>query len=358
MTNVVVVVQFAKIKPSKGKPSIQNVYGATKILFNPTIDEAGPIRERFFETNDPSAQVLTQLHDSGKLTPAEDFLRQNERKTIEQIKDLAEKSVCVVLATVKFIPDDNSWYYPACKCNKKVYPAEDMYFCQACVCHVVTAIPKYKIRLRVMDSKDSTTFVVFDQEAHNLLNKPCAELDPNDSQVPSEILDLIDKTFLFKVDVDNSSNTWFEQSYKVKRICSDPDVISQFKIANPQLEGSPLYMLLTTPSSGGNVEGSSSSFAKVSYCFLTLKLGPLNEEFNVAGDPVGLTSPNSSVVDLRGEQNIHFDPDPLYPTVEKVKRADLGGLSGPRVERKGFKRLTAGGSGFRIIYHRYPKQPD
>ncbi|XP_057426364.1 replication protein A 70 kDa DNA-binding subunit B-like [Lotus japonicus] len=187
MTNAVVVVQFAKIKPFKGRPSIQNVYEATQILFNPAIDEAGPIRERFFESNGLAAKVICQLQDSAKLSPAEDFLKQNEGKTIEQIKDLAEKSVCVVFATVKFIPDDNSWYYPACKCNKKVYPAEDMYFCEACVRHVVTAIPIYKIRLRVMDAKDSTTFVLFDQEANNLLNKPCSELVGKCHKVISDI---------------------------------------------------------------------------------------------------------------------------------------------------------------------------
>ncbi|XP_057451568.1 replication protein A 70 kDa DNA-binding subunit C-like isoform X2 [Lotus japonicus] len=176
MTNAVVVVQFAKIKPFKGKPSIQNVYGATQILFNPPIDEAASVRERFVENHGPDAQVISQLQDSGKLFVAEDFLKLHEGKTIEQIKDLVEKCVCVVLAVVKFIPDDNTWYYPACKCNKKVYPADDMYFCEACVRHVVTTIPKYKIRLRVMDSKDSTTFVLFDQEASNLLNKPCAKL--------------------------------------------------------------------------------------------------------------------------------------------------------------------------------------
>ncbi|XP_057439027.1 uncharacterized protein LOC130730901 [Lotus japonicus] len=305
----VVVVQFAKIKPSKGKPSIQNFYGVTKILFNPAIDG-------------PSAQVLTQLHDS------------NRR--------FSKKSVCVVLSTVNFIPDDNSWYYPACKCNKKVYPAEDMYFCEACVLHVVTAILKYKIHLRVMDANDSTPFVVFYQEANNLLNKPCADLvekchkDPNDYQVSSEILNSIEKTFLFKVDVDNSSNTWFEPSYKVKRICSDREVISQFKIANPQLEGSPPYMLLTTPSSGGMVEGSSSSFAK-----------DLNDEFNVAGDPHGLTSPNSSVVDLSKDSQegfISLDKDVGFDGDIKAALTINGNSQDPRhVENNDsppFKRHT------------------
>ncbi|XP_057419079.1 uncharacterized protein LOC130713321 [Lotus japonicus] len=45
-TNAVVVVQCCKIKPFKGKTSIQNVYGATRVLFNPQIQEAAPLRAR------------------------------------------------------------------------------------------------------------------------------------------------------------------------------------------------------------------------------------------------------------------------------------------------------------------------
>ncbi|XP_057440276.1 uncharacterized protein LOC130732185 [Lotus japonicus] len=45
-TNAVVVVQCCKIKPFKGKTSIQNVYGGTRVLFNPLIQEVGPLRAR------------------------------------------------------------------------------------------------------------------------------------------------------------------------------------------------------------------------------------------------------------------------------------------------------------------------
>lgn len=77
---------------------------------------------------------------------------------------------------MKYIPDGMDWYYPACKCSKKVFPADGMYFCEACNRHVVSPLYKFRIQLRVMDSNDSATFVVFDQEASALLNKSCAEL--------------------------------------------------------------------------------------------------------------------------------------------------------------------------------------
>jgi len=35
---------------------------------------------------------------------------------------------------------------------------------------------KYKLKLRVMDETDSTTFVLFDKDAATLLKKSCAEI--------------------------------------------------------------------------------------------------------------------------------------------------------------------------------------
>ncbi|KAL6567581.1 hypothetical protein OROGR_001249 [Orobanche gracilis] len=268
MTNAVVVVQYAKIKPFRGRPSVQNVYGATRILFNPDVEEAEPLRARFFEKNDPATQVLSQLQDSGRVSVTQEFLNQAEGKSIEQIKDLAEKTTCVVLATIKFIPEGNPWWYPACKCNKKVIPADGMYFCENCVRHIITPIPRYKLQVRVMDHTESTTFIIFDQEASTLLNRSCASFvdlvtkDPANYPVPPEVLALIDKTFLFKIEVNNSSNSKFEPSYRVRKVCSDEDVITQFKSTLTLPDGSNLYQIVSTPTSVLRGESSSSSFYK------------------------------------------------------------------------------------------------
>ncbi|KAL6509320.1 hypothetical protein OROGR_022630 [Orobanche gracilis] len=217
MTNAVVVVQYAKIKSFRaGRLSVQNV---------------------FFESNDPATQVLSQLQDSGRVSITQEFLNQTDRKSIEQIKDLTEKIICVVLATIKFIPEWNSCWYPACKCNKKVIPTDGMYFCENCVRHIVTPSPRYKLQVRVMDHTQSTTFIIFDKEASTLLNRSCA------SFVKS----------VTKIEVNNSSNSKFEPSYRVKKVCSDEDAITQFKSTLTLPDGSNLYQVVSTPTS--NLDG-------------------------------------------------------------------------------------------------------
>ncbi|KAL6521484.1 hypothetical protein OROGR_018053 [Orobanche gracilis] len=253
MTNSVVVVPYAKIKPFRGRPSVQNVCGATRILFNPDVEEAEPLRAR----------------------------------------DLTEKLTCVVLATIKFIPEWNPWWYPACKCNKKVIPADGMYFCENCVRHIVTPSPRYKLQVRVMDHTESTTFIIFDQEASTLLNRSCASFvksvtkDPADYPVPPEVLALIDKTFLFKIEVNNSSNSKFEPSYRVKKVCSDEDVITQFKSTLTLPDGSNLYQAVSTPTSVLRGESSSSSFCK-----------NLDGDFRLAENSPNALTTNATTMDL------------------------------------------------------------
>ncbi|KAL6534867.1 hypothetical protein OROGR_013542 [Orobanche gracilis] len=201
MTNAVVVVQYAKIKPFRGRPSVQNVYGATRILFNPDVEEAEPLRARFFELNDPATQVLSQLQDSGRVSITQKFLNQTDQKSIEQIKDLTE--------------------------------------------------------------------------------------DPTEYPVPPEVLALIDKTFLFKIEVNNSSNSKFEPSYRVKKICSDEDVITQFKSTLALPDGSNLYQVVSTPTSVLRGESSSSTFYK-----------NLDGDFGLAENSPNALTTNATTMDL------------------------------------------------------------
>ncbi|XP_057438897.1 uncharacterized protein LOC130730799 [Lotus japonicus] len=79
-------------------------------------------QDGFLESNDTAAQVISPLQDSAKKsTPEDDFLKLIDGKTIEQLKNLAEqKSYCIVLGTVKYIAEGMDWYYPTCKCSKKM----------------------------------------------------------------------------------------------------------------------------------------------------------------------------------------------------------------------------------------------
>ncbi|QCD89064.1 hypothetical protein DEO72_LG4g2 [Vigna unguiculata] len=84
-------------------------------------------------------------------------------------------------------------------------------------CHCFTLLqsedlPRFKLRLCVIDATDSTTFVIFDRDASAMLKKSC-----------SDILDLQDK-----LSARNDYNSKFEKSFRVKKVCMDEKIIESF----------------------------------------------------------------------------------------------------------------------------------
>ncbi|KAK8464694.1 hypothetical protein PHAVU_010G059600 [Phaseolus vulgaris] len=159
--NVVIAIQFAKVKLFRDNIYIQNCIDCTKVEYN-----------RMLESMNSPSQGLSQLCESSKQTPEDEFLHTSTRTTIAGLKDCREK------------------------CNK----------------HIMKVTFRYKVQLRVIDETDSTTFILFDREANSLLNK----------------LYILEKKVLFKVDSKTDTGFRFEQTFRVKKICMDEDIIERF----------------------------------------------------------------------------------------------------------------------------------
>ncbi|XP_035840137.1 uncharacterized protein LOC118487411 [Helianthus annuus] len=121
---VIVLIQFAKVKNWRGSPNIQNAFFGSRLFINDDIEEI----------------TRGQVEGSSQITPAslssqtvysshEEFLKKYERKSVEEIWDVAvvsHQSVFVVLGTIRSVEEDFGWFYVGCsKCSKKVIPASD-----------------------------------------------------------------------------------------------------------------------------------------------------------------------------------------------------------------------------------------
>ncbi|KAJ1388607.1 Nucleic acid-binding, OB-fold [Sesbania bispinosa] len=89
-TNMVVVVQLAKVKSFKGKVSLQNALHATKLFFNPDFEKVVELRKRLEENTECVSQPLSQIAEAPKMSPKEEFLTHTIMKTIEELKDSNE----------------------------------------------------------------------------------------------------------------------------------------------------------------------------------------------------------------------------------------------------------------------------
>ncbi|XP_027191019.2 uncharacterized protein [Cicer arietinum] len=233
--NVAVLAQFLKVKMFNGKNQLQNAMNCTKLLFNPEIPESVSFKLKHSHNFDSPTQPLTHKKDTSHLSLEEEFLSLFQRMTIEELKDCQNDMVCVVFGTVKHILGEGDWWYGACVCNKGVVIESKRFFCSKCKKYVWTIVPRYRIKVRVVDDTDSATFVIFDHDGISLTNKSCLNLlhemdqDPQSDTVPKEIGDLVEKQFLFKIEAKNDVNSNFEKSFRVKKLCGDLDIIKKFK---------------------------------------------------------------------------------------------------------------------------------
>jgi len=85
--------------------------------------------------------------------------------------------------------------------------------------------------VRAMDNTDSAILVIFDRDATLLFGESCANLLQTavPGVLPSQISGLVDRTLLFKVEAKPNANQRFEQSFRVRKICADAEIVKQFK---------------------------------------------------------------------------------------------------------------------------------
>ncbi|KAH1099635.1 hypothetical protein GYH30_035011 [Glycine max] len=138
--NVVVIIHLAKMNCFQDKIHLQNCICGTRVVFNAKCEEVKELATRMMES---PPQGLSQIIDSIALTMSEDFLHNTTRKTIGGLKDCFEVTCFPIFGTVKYVVDDEKWYH---------------------------------INVCVIDESNSTTSVIFDQDATILFSKSCANM--------------------------------------------------------------------------------------------------------------------------------------------------------------------------------------
>ncbi|CAI8603500.1 unnamed protein product [Vicia faba] len=129
------------------------------LLFNPNISKANS-----FKLNDnigSPTQPFSYMKDSSDLSLKEEFLNLCQCKTIEELKESQNDMVCMVLGTIKHVIGGNDWWYVTCVCGKGVVADSKRFFCPKCNKHVWSIVPRYRVKLRVVDETDSATSVLF-----------------------------------------------------------------------------------------------------------------------------------------------------------------------------------------------------
>ncbi|XP_057440510.1 uncharacterized protein LOC130732490 [Lotus japonicus] len=204
------------------------------------------------------------------ITLEDEFLKLYPRKDIRELNDTAEDGIFIVMANISGLVEGEKWWYSACSCHKAVTVEDGISYCPGCSKVVLSVTPRFRIKLEVDDGLGCGVFVVFDTDCQQLLSKTCKELimaskGKAAKDYPNEIKSIIGRQILFKVQKSNGHGTTFDDSYKVKKICTDVVMVENFK-DNSRVQ-TPTKMISSpkfSKFSGAELDNNGDSSAKLS----------------------------------------------------------------------------------------------
>ncbi|KAJ1392343.1 hypothetical protein SESBI_35888 [Sesbania bispinosa] len=231
----VLIIQLAKVNFYKGQVGIQNVMNATKIWWNPDIPLAVDFKNSLavheIET-DVEVRVITPR--PRPVSASDEFLKLYPKKRVGELYELTEEGSFIIIGNIMEVVHDGDWWYMACSCMRAVKYGHGMPFCDECKTIVYDLTPRYKIKVMVSDGSDSAHLLMWDNECYSLITRSCRDLlaiskGKPSKQYPNEILALVGKEVLFKVEVKHDDSDNLDDSFKVKSVCTDCMIINEYK---------------------------------------------------------------------------------------------------------------------------------
>ncbi|KAF8046027.1 hypothetical protein N665_4110s0001 [Sinapis alba] len=197
----------------------------------------------------------------------DDFFIHTPRTTIAQILETKQVEKCILLCTITAINSDMGWFYLSCKvCSKNILSVPTstnddgnddddlkyMNYCVKCKTYNHVTLPRYKLHLIVLDNTSNTKLLVFDNHAMQLLSQPCLQITGSSNKfeieetnvLPPALNIIIGKMFLFKIQIERENFVYKHKTYKVLKVITNKDLISDFKDSNSQ-NGSRKCLLMT-----------------------------------------------------------------------------------------------------------------
>ncbi|KAJ1380361.1 Nucleic acid-binding, OB-fold [Sesbania bispinosa] len=238
---------------SRCQVGIQNVMNATKFYWNPTLPEAIEFKNGLAGHEIETEVAIGSISErSRQVSMKEEFLFIYPRKSVGKLSLTNEDGCSIVLGVIDEVLQEDHWWYMACTCMKALSFDYTLPYCRDCNKVLFEINPRFKIKLLVTNGDNCVQFIMWDSECFSLLNKTCRQLlseikgDPTECY-PSEIMDLTGQEFLFRVERKNDPMFAFDESYIVRRVCTDPSVIEEFKSGVEEETLSKNKLLLLSP---------------------------------------------------------------------------------------------------------------
>ncbi|KAL1809803.1 hypothetical protein ACET3Z_026793 [Daucus carota] len=219
----VIVVSSVTVKRFRQGSLTFATTSASKVYVNPEVDYVSSIKERFSALSIQAKPI--EGAPAAKPTPEEEmFMNRMNVDTLVQATNAGEMKVTVVTlkATITAINSGQGWYYIACRsCVTKAELKDGVYVCHSCG-PLDYPLALYRVRAEVQDATGTTTVVIFNYPAENLLDtsakKLLGKMRPGDDSLPKELNTLLGREFVFKLKLDKYNLIEGLQDYRVSTV--------------------------------------------------------------------------------------------------------------------------------------------
>ncbi|XP_019227069.1 PREDICTED: uncharacterized protein LOC109208414 [Nicotiana attenuata] len=249
---VIVVIQLIKAHKYQDSYSVRNTWNTSKLWINPTFPQSDEFKRRLLSVRDISSERLTQTISQQSYSVSDELEKGIAEvkiiaQLVESMQSIPGRSLLIV-ASIKNLELGKGWSYVSCKkCQKKVDKVGKIYQCPnpKCKNEDNSAVIRYKLQVRVMDTTGSVSLLLWDREAMFLIGKSAKELKEgflaNTGVVdkypyPVELNNVLERKFMFKVIVKSSNIQLQQEVYSVVKLTDEEQLIRKYSPDPPSFD--------------------------------------------------------------------------------------------------------------------------
>ncbi|QHO59216.1 Replication protein A 70 kDa DNA-binding subunit D [Arachis hypogaea] len=218
----IMVVQLFKSNIYLNSVNIQSTYYVSTCYFNPNIPEVIDFKKSLATDFVPCSQRISQLEAQPQYSVRDEISAGIVPvRTIEEVLNITET------------------------CPKKVVQSKDRYWCDNCRRVGFKVMLRYRLQLIVTDGSGCLNLIVWNKEAEQMIGKAAEKVkelskcDKGDSY-PKYLENMIDKRFLFKLNITYKNINSVEGVYSVTKLSDDESLMSSYGVPNSSSDASML----------------------------------------------------------------------------------------------------------------------
>ncbi|XP_028782229.1 replication protein A 70 kDa DNA-binding subunit A-like isoform X2 [Neltuma alba] len=236
-TLVVVVINLARVGFAEdGRPQLCSSFSATRVFFNPCLQEVKDLIANAKQNSSPVMTALTQPIPTQSGQPsADNMMRNNTRVVISEIGNQRIDATFIIICVIMKLETRHGWTYDCCsKCGSKPKMEDGSWYCMTCKKKPESIEPKLKVHYVVEDESGKTSVIFWDKLAVQLFNKNATEMKvllqkaQCEYDFPDSLDELVGKRMILKLKLNDYNKRYPSSSISVLQYTICEDLIEQF----------------------------------------------------------------------------------------------------------------------------------